>query len=212
MIKDKDFEKILESVPPDYYQNTVKKNLLARQWHKTKASFAIKLLKDISFKKCLDVGSASGYMISQIAAEYPKASFTAIDAYKEAIAYAKKKYPKINFLHGEAEKLPFKTGEFDTILCYETIEHVRNPKKTMLEMKRVLKKGGKLILAMDSGTLLFRVGWFFWGKTFARVWEGAHLNPYHHTDLENLATKSGFKIERKHFTHFGLEVVYTLEK
>ncbi|EKD90180.1 MAG: methyltransferase type 11 [uncultured bacterium] len=208
----KDFDRILNSVPPDYYQKGIKGNILQKIWHGTKIKFALKLLNNISFKNCLEVGSASGHLISEIAKKHPKVKFHAIDAYKEAIEFGKKKYPHIKFLKAEAEKLPFKNNQFDLILCYETIEHVRNPKKVISEMRRVLKKKGKLILAMDSGTLTFRIIWFFWERTRGRVWQAAHLNPYHHRDLEALVLQSGFKITQKYFTHFGLEIVLMLEK
>lgn len=211
-MKKQDFHKILNLVPPDYYQNGVRKNPLQRYWHGTKINFALKLLNNLVFKNCLDVGSASGYMISRVAKRYPDVRFYAIDAYAEAIEFAKKQYPHISFIKAEAEKLPFKNNQFDLILYYETIEHVRDPKKSMLEIKRVLKKSGKLILAMDSGSFIFRVVWFFWEKTYGRIWQKAHLNPYHHSDLEDLVMKSGFKVIKKYFTHFGMEVVFIIEQ
>jgi len=211
-VEQKEFDKILNSVPANYYQKGTRTNLLQRYWHKTKINFALKLLSDLSFKNCLEVGSASGYLISEIAKEHPGVNFEAIDAYSKAIEFAKKHYPKINFSVAEAEKLPFKNNQFDVILCYETIEHIRDPQKAVLEMKRVLKKDGKLILAMDSGSLAFRVIWFFWEKSYGRVWQEAHLNPYHYSDLEKLVSKSGLKIVKRYFTHFGLEVVLVLEK
>ncbi|MEK7521434.1 MAG: class I SAM-dependent methyltransferase [Patescibacteria group bacterium] len=206
------FKKILEQVPLDYYQSTVRHNLLQRYWHTTKVNFALKLLKKIPLKNCLDVGSASGHMISQIAKKYPKAQFFAVDAYKEAIEYGRKNYPHVTFIYAEAEKLTFKNNQFDLCLCYETIEHTRNPKKALSEMKRVLKPNGTLILAMDSGNLAFRIIWFFWEKTYAKAWQGAHLHPFHHKDLRKLLLKAGFKIQKQYFTHFGLEVVYILTK
>lgn len=211
-MNDKDFTEILKSVPLDYYQKGVNTNLFQRYWHGTKISFCLKLLENISFKNCLEVGSASGYMISEIAKKYPEVSFEAVDAYDKAVSYAQKKYPGVKFSLAQAENLPYKAGQFDLVLCYETIEHVRKPKVAMQEIRRVLKKGGRLLLAMDSGILAFRVVWFFWEKTFGRVWRGAHLNPYHWRDLERLILQSGFKIVERHFTHFGLEVVFVLKK
>lgn len=211
-MQDREFNKILKSVPLDYYQRGTKTNLLRKYWHGTKINFAVKLLKKFSFNNCLEVGSASGYMIAEIAKKYPKVSFQAIDTYKEAIEYAQRRYPHINFINAQAEKLPYKNNQFDLVLCYETIEHVRNPEKAIAEMKRVLKKGGKLILAMDSGTTAFKIIWFFWEKTFGRAWQGAHLNPYYYKDLEHLVLQSGFTILDRHFTHFGLEVVFVLIK
>lgn len=211
-MKNKDFNQILKSVPVDYYQKGTRNNLLQKYWHGTKINFALKFLNDIYFENCLEVGSASGYMISEIAKKHPRVKFCAIDAYAGAIKYAKREYPHINFVKAEAEKLPFKNNRFDLILCYETIEHVRNPQKAILEMKRVLRGNGQLILAMDSGNLAFQIIWFFWKKIYGRPWQKAHLNPYRHRDLEELILQSGFKISGKYFTHFGLEVVFVLGK
>lgn len=47
---------------------------------------------------------------------------------------------------GDIHDLPFKDEEFDVVLCVEVLEHVLDPRKAIAEMKRVLKKGGTLIL------------------------------------------------------------------
>jgi SAM-dependent methyltransferase len=44
-------------------------------------------------------------------------------------------------------RLPFNDGSFDTVLSIQVLEHTPNPKQLVLEMARVLKKGGVLILA-----------------------------------------------------------------
>lgn len=49
-------------------------------------------------------------------------------------------------LVADAHKLPFNDNEFNIILCTEVLEHLKNPQKAINEMRRILKKGGKLIL------------------------------------------------------------------
>lgn len=46
----------------------------------------------------------------------------------------------------DVHSLPFKDGEFETVLCTEALEHFYNPFQAVAEMRRVLKKGGTLIL------------------------------------------------------------------
>ncbi len=46
---------------------------------------------------------------------------------------------------GDAHNLPFKDGEVDAILSTDVCEHLKDPEKAVSEMKRVLKKGGKII-------------------------------------------------------------------
>ncbi len=204
--------KIWNKVPKDYYQKGVQNNLLQKIWHKNKIEQAKKIIKNLPFHKCLDVGCASGYMISEIAAMYTNATFFGVDVYDKAIKYAKIKYPHIKFYLSPAEKMPFKNNSFDLIISYETIEHVENPEGFLLEIKRILKKNGIFILAMDSGNLLFKVVWYFWENTTGKVWQGAHLNAYHHAQLEKLVKDLGFKVQKKIFTHFGMEVVLVLKK
>lgn len=203
---------VWDQVPVDYYQSGVKKSLLQKLWHKRKLSIARKILSQQNFKKCLDVGCASGYMVSEISRVFPYALYWGVDSYDKVIDYGKKKYPHIKFKVANAQKLPFKTGEFDLIICYETIEHITKPLKALKEMKRVLGKNGKLILTMDSGSLLFRIVWYFWENTKGKVWKGAHLHPFHHEELEDLIKKAGFRITRKIFSHLGMEVTFILTK
>jgi ubiquinone/menaquinone biosynthesis C-methylase UbiE len=204
--------KVWQKMPVDYYQVGTKSNFLQMIWHLLKISSAKKILRNYKFIRVLDVGCASGYMISQIAKEFPKAKYFGVDVYDQAILYGKSKYPEINFKTAFADNLPFKNNFFDAIIFYETIEHVEDPLKTLRELKRVLKKDGVLILAMDSGNWLFRVVWFFWENTKGRIWQDAHLHPFHHTELLEVVEKSGLKIEKKLFTHLGMEVTFVLRK
>ena len=211
-MKKNDLTLIWNQVPVDYYQMGVRKNFLQRFWHSQKINLAINLIKDFNFKNCLDVGCASGYMLSEISKKYPTCKYFGIDAYQKAIKYAKKRYKNIDFKVAAADHLPFADNSFDLILFYETIEHVENPHACLQEIKRVLRKNGKLILAMDSGSLLFRIVWFVWENTKGTVWRAAHLNPFKHEDLEDLILKSKFKINKKIFSHFGMEVIFILSK
>lgn len=47
---------------------------------------------------------------------------------------------------GDAHNQPFKDNEFDIILCTEVLEHLREPKMAISEMRRLLKQNGKLLL------------------------------------------------------------------
>jgi 2-polyprenyl-3-methyl-5-hydroxy-6-metoxy-1,4-benzoquinol methylase len=47
---------------------------------------------------------------------------------------------------GFDEPLPFVDGEFELVLCAETIEHVRDVQLFLSEVRRVLRPGGGLAL------------------------------------------------------------------
>jgi len=48
--------------------------------------------------------------------------------------------------HFDLHEIPFSAGEFDTVLCNHVLEHVKDDKKVMSEILRVLKPGGFAIL------------------------------------------------------------------
>lgn len=204
--------KVWSQVPVTYYQQGVEKNLFQKLWHTSKIKLAKKLLKHTQFKNCLDVGCASGYMLSEIASAFPDAEYFGVDIYDKAIEYARKTYPHIKFKIAPAEKLPFNDSTFDLILFYETIEHVENPQQCLKEIRRVLKKNGSLILTMDSGSWLFRIVWFFWENTRGHIWKGAHLHPFRYQELERLIKKAKFRIKNRIFSFFGMEVTFISKK
>ncbi|MEM2955026.1 MAG: class I SAM-dependent methyltransferase, partial [Candidatus Nanoarchaeia archaeon] len=53
------------------------------------------------------------------------------------------------------EKLPFPDNFFDEVYSKNVLEHLKNPGFALEEMKRVLKKGGELVLITDNAGYLF---------------------------------------------------------
>ncbi len=52
----------------------------------------------------------------------------------------------------DEEKLPFPNNYFDIVYSRNLLEHLKNPWFALKEMKRVLKKGGRLILITDNAS------------------------------------------------------------
>jgi len=89
-----DLEEIWDQVPPDYYQNGIKRNFLQRLWHTRKLKSVIDLV-DIEPDNILDVGCASGWFLYEISLVYSKANCVGVDVYEKAIDYGKKKIQRI---------------------------------------------------------------------------------------------------------------------
>lgn len=47
--------------------------------------------------------------------------------------------------------LPFLDSSFDSVMCVNVLEHIRDVEKTILEIKRVLKKDGRFVLVIPNG-------------------------------------------------------------
>ena len=59
----------------------------------------------------------------------------------------------INYVRGTIEHLPFRSNSFDLVLVWNVLDHVMNPLKGMMEVRRVLRKGGHLVLTQDVHSL-----------------------------------------------------------
>lgn len=114
---------------------------IAKQ-HIMRYVFASHLVQD---KTVLDIGCGAGYGSHYLACRAD--TVVGVDVSLHAVTYAKKNYVKKNlyFLQGNALHLPFETNSFDVVASFETIEHIREYKNYVKEMKRVLTPGGIFI-------------------------------------------------------------------
>lgn len=210
----KSLKDIWKQVPPDYYEKGIHRNPFQMVWHKWKWRTMENILKTSKIRplKILDVGCSSGHITARIAKFYPRAETIGIDSYDRAIKYGRKIHPQINFRTVDAHKLPFKENNFDLIVCIETLEHLVNPEKVILEMKRCLNKNGSILIGQDTDSFLFKMIWFIWTKTYGRVWRNSHFHPFTPEDMKNLLEKSSLKIMNKKFSQLGLEIFFLAKK
>ena len=102
---------------------------------------------DLTGKTVLDIASGEGYG-SSILAKY-SARVLGVDISSEAIEHAKEKYQAINlsFIQGSVIDIPLEDKSVDVVVSFETIEHLMEHDVMLIELKRVLKKGGALVIS-----------------------------------------------------------------
>ncbi len=103
-------------------------------------------------KIVLDGSCGSGYG-SYLLARNGKAKFVyGIDISKEAVTYAEKHFKRgnIKFLEENLENTSLLTDSIDVYVSFETIEHIKNYKNFLLDIKRVLKRNGLLVLSTPN--------------------------------------------------------------
>jgi ubiquinone/menaquinone biosynthesis C-methylase UbiE len=101
----------------------------------------------IEGKVVLDIASGEGYG-SNLMSE--KASFVyGVDIDSNTVDKAKLKYKKENleFRIGSANEIPIENNSIDVVISFETLEHHDKHEEMMLEIKRVLKSNGLLIIS-----------------------------------------------------------------
>jgi ubiquinone/menaquinone biosynthesis C-methylase UbiE len=93
------------------------------------------IIKDIKGESILDAGCGRGFLISKLIGKY-KVSGADVVIEKDL----KEIYPKAKFFEVNIEKLPFKDKSFDTVICSHTLEHCRDIRKAVSELRRVTRK------------------------------------------------------------------------
>ncbi len=104
-----------------------------------------------SGQKVLDLGTGTGVLIPYLVqAVGPSGLIVAVDFAEKMVEICRRKYSGLSNVKIElqnAEELDFPQDYFDAITCFGLFPHIENKQRALFKMNRVLKLGGKLIIA-----------------------------------------------------------------
>ena len=95
----------------------------------------------------LDIGCAKGGILYRLTTR--ARCGIGIDIAGNILKRARKS-ERIRYVQADAEYLPFDDNACSKIICLDLLEHVKNPKRVLIEMKRVLKENGVIIIAVPT--------------------------------------------------------------
>jgi ubiquinone/menaquinone biosynthesis C-methylase UbiE len=98
--------------------------------------------------RVLDVGCGPGGLTSELAARVGAENVAAIDPAPQFAAACRARNPGADVREGEAEELPWASGEFDAALCQLVLGFMRDPDRGVAEMVRVTRPGGTVAACM----------------------------------------------------------------
>jgi SAM-dependent methyltransferase len=119
----------------------------------------------------------------------------AIDINKDCLKGLRKKFGSKVFIEfGDLEKGKFfsKTKKFDTIVCLNVLEHIKDDKKALENMFELLKPKGKLVLLVPAYQLFF-------GRLDEEL---GHFRRYSKPELTRKLTSLGFKICKSRYLNW----------
>lgn len=96
--------------------------------------------------RMLDVCTGPGQLAA--AALQRGAAAVGLDFAKEVVDIAARNVPGGEFRQGDAQSLPFDDDSFDAVVCGYGVIHVPDPEKALMEMRRVLRPGGRMAVSV----------------------------------------------------------------
>jgi ubiquinone/menaquinone biosynthesis C-methylase UbiE len=104
--------------------------------------------------RVLEVGSGLGILARRLAEGVADARVVGVELAAAQIAAAGQG-SLVAFVQGDAHALPLAAGAFDLVYARYLLEHVRDPHAVLVEMRRVLRPGGR-VAVMENDISLAR--------------------------------------------------------
>ena len=144
--------------------------------------------------KILDIGCGLGYLLSGLNDSWQKFG---VEISHFAAEYAKQ-WGKI--FVGELQDLNFPNNHYDVIVLHHVIEHVKDPIGLIIEIKRILKKGGIILLGtpdFDSGCARL------FGNNYRLLNDPTHISLFSNDSMHRFLRDHGFKIDQVEYPFFN---------
>ena len=150
----------------------------------------------------LDVACGTGELAKLLLEKNPQQQITGVDISESMLEIARNKldiYSNVSLYRASVTSLPFDNDSFDLVTCANAFHYFENPELTLIEMKRVLKPKGEIII----------LDWCrdYWVLKLCdlvfRSIDPAYQRCYTQKELEQLLVNSGFNLEKNSKVRFG---------
>jgi 2-polyprenyl-3-methyl-5-hydroxy-6-metoxy-1,4-benzoquinol methylase len=160
--------------------------------------------------RLLDIGCAMGYF--QLAAERQGWTAVGVEVSQEQAVYAREMLG-LDVYTGRFEDTDFESASFDLITLWGVIEHVSDPRRFLVQARKLLKSDGMLVLQTPNQgsliTILAQLGYYLsLGSYLLPVYSLDNIFRFDEQTLRQLIEWSGFETVRIE-QYDNLEVMLT---
>jgi len=142
--------------------------------------------------RVLDVGAGVGFLVSSLR----RAGFEAfgIEPDNNLINLGRKHFGELAIIQGTGTDIGRKGfKDMDTIVTIDVLEHIENDSAVLVEIRRTLHPGGRLIVVVPA------LPWLY-GKRDVNL---GHYRRYSREELERKLRESGFTVEKSRYWNFA---------
>ena len=117
-----------------------------------RAALILRHVQPAGAGRILDVGCGRGFYARAIAALYPQAAVVGVDYSNDYLTAAAEntRGMAVRLARADARSLPFASGAFDAIVCSEVLEHIVEDGAVLMELNRVLRDDGSLLISVPN--------------------------------------------------------------
>nr|WP_051541240.1 methyltransferase domain-containing protein [Caldalkalibacillus mannanilyticus] len=144
----------------------------------------------------LDIATGGGHVANGLAPLVHKV--TALDLTSEILKAAQsfiqqQGHSNVEFVQGDAEKLPFPSACFELVTCRIAPHHFPQIELFVQEVYRVLKRGGQFLLIDNVAPEKEELDYFY--NQLEKMRDYSHVRAWKKTEWLNMLESQGFRVE-----------------
>jgi len=157
-------------------------------------------VKTLNPGKILDIGCGLGYLLSSFSDKWEKYGF---EISEFALTYIKNNFPEVDLINDidleNSDPPKHHQENYDVILCYHVIEHIRNPRAFIKNLTKLLKIDGTLIIGTPNiGSSMAKI---FKGN-FRLLGDDGHIGLFNDQTMTLLLKENHYKIIKTEYPFF----------
>ena len=153
-----------------------------------------------SKKQGIDAGCGEAHMLGHLHARGAVGNLVAVDVSNDHLTYAMENYPYFDFLEADLIRMPFPDHTFDFVISTEVFEHLDDPVRAIMELRRICRNNAHLIISVPFEPF------FHWGNMArGKYWDRGGYTPDH----RNLWRRYDFRKFLAPFVHIEREYGFT---
>lgn len=97
----------------------------------------------------LEIGCGTGQVLRAVGAAFPAARLGGSELFVEGLAFARQRVPSAHLMQMDATAIPY-AEEFDAVGAFDVLEHIKDDRGVIAEIRRALKPGGVVVFTVPQ--------------------------------------------------------------